>query len=639
MIGELLDGQYEVLRLIGEGGMGAVYEARNNKTGQRCAVKVINDEAVAKDEVLIQRFEREAYAAQKVRSPNIVEILAAGHDASTSHPYMVMEMLDGENALQVLKRIGPMPPELALRVGIQTCEGLASAHEAGVVHRDIKPANLFLADAGNGEHVVKLLDFGVAKFKMDQASESDNESLTRTGSMLGSPMYMSPEQARGLKTIDHRADIWSLGIVMHQLLSGRVPHQDIDGLGELIITICSEPPPPVSASAPWLSRRISEVIAGALKLSTSERYQSAREFADAMRRCLADGETTIRSSTIVALTDEERSRRPTDEQAPAPEAPAAAPSVPPPAPAPAPPPATSGPKFVPLSQTVAMDDLEEEMRKAKEELQRLESEPPPTQALPDMGGSRDQNLAATVALPMDLGAFALPPEAQAAPQSPAPKNPTPKPVASPASPAARAPRDPERDERALAKHREAQRAAIEAARLGPSDEGGSGRVILAIVVGVLIGGGGLAAYYFKVRGSGAPTPTASVSAEPAPSPPPAPAPSPPPSPSGSASATPAAEASTRALKVSPPYATFAVDGKAVTPRDGVIELDGAPGTSHQVRVAVGAAWQLITVKVTETGLEPDHIDFKPAPNAPKLAPPKPPGAPAPSPPKPKAPPK
>lgn len=614
MIGQLLDGKYEVLRLIGEGGMGAVYEARNQDTGERCAVKVINDEAVAKDEVLIQRFEREAYAAKKVLSPNIVEILAAGHDDATGHPYMVMEMLDGENALQVLKRIGPMPPQLALRVGIQTCEGLAKAHDAGVVHRDIKPANLFVAELPNDEHVVKLLDFGVAKFKMDQASESDNESLTRTGSMLGSPMYMSPEQARGLKTIDHRADIWSLGIVMHQLLAGRVPHQDIDGLGELIITICSEPPPHVSETAPWVSPRISEVIAGALKLSTAERYQTAHDFGEAMRRCLEGDDETIQTSMFERLTDEEKNTRPQAPEEKKQEAAAAA--------------ASGG--FVALDSTVALEDVEEAMRMAQAARQNKESEPPATQALPTAGGGQaDTNLAATMAFPMED--FELPSDLSAAiANNAAASRGAAAPAASPApatsstssSTAAR------RDERALAKHREAQRAAIDAARLGPAEEpkGGSGRVILAIIAGVLLGGGGLAAYYFKVKANGSTVPTAVSSAPPAP-PAPSPAPTPEvsaaPAPTPSTSASAAAATGQHKLKVSPPYAIFMVDGKRMTPDNGFITLEGAPGATHQIRVTLGAQVQTVTVKLTEEGPEPSEITLAPkaaAPPAPPTAP-------------------
>ncbi len=321
MIGRLIDGKYEIVRLIGQGGMGAVYEARvrrdeaaddaEEQDERRVAIKLINDEELAEDDVLLARFKREAAAAAKVVSPHIVEMIGSGHDEDSGLPFMVMELLDGENAQQLQQRLGAIPPDLAIRIGVQTCQGLAVAHGGGVVHRDIKPANLFLAEGKGGELTVKLLDFGVAKFKMDQALETGGESLTRTGSMLGSPLYMSPEQARGLKTIDHRADIWSLGIVLYQLLTGRQPHEGIDGLGELIITICSEPPPAATKFAPWVSAEMVQKVQGALKLSSSDRYQTAEEMGEALRSCLPDrSDSRIDQEMLVALTDEQKAARP-----------------------------------------------------------------------------------------------------------------------------------------------------------------------------------------------------------------------------------------------------------------------------------------------------------------------------------------
>jgi hypothetical protein len=604
MIGHQLDGKYEILRLIGEGGMGAVYEARNLENGARCAVKVINDEAVAKDEVLIARFEREAYAAKKVVSPNIVEILEAGHDHKTGHPYMVMEMLDGENALQLLKRIGPLPPELAICIGLQTCEGLARAHQEGVVHRDIKPANLFLTDVGNGERVVKLLDFGVAKFKMDQASESDNESLTRTGSMLGSPMYMSPEQARGLKTIDHRADLWSLGIVLHQLLSGRVPHQDIDGLGELIITICSEPPPAVSDTAPWVPRRLAEVISGALKLSTDERYQSAKQFGDALRGCLR-GDGRIRVDMMVRLTDEQRRASPA--------AAAANKTLPIPVVDPitikqmvdAPAPVQKAP--IAHDATVALVDVEAEMAKAQEERDKRAAAAAPAPKPAPAPGPGD--FAATIALPQD---FVLPPDD--APAKPAPRREEPKPATKSVSAAPA--RD--RDATALAKHRDAQRQAMEAARTsGGAPPKSSNTMLVAILIGLAIGGGSLALYYFKFRDTGAqvPTPAPTAPAPPTSSPAAAPAPVPPPAePASPAPSSSAGAAAGFRLKVSPAYATFTVNGTTVRPKDGYIELSGAVGENKMVTVAApGVKPRNVNVVLTEDGPVPASVDLGGAP--------------------------
>jgi serine/threonine-protein kinase len=320
MIGKAIDGKYRILELIGEGGMGAVYLAEHKTTGRNVAVKVISNEAVAQDEVMTARFEREAQAAAKVHSQHIVEILDAGRDPDSGHPFMVMEALRGEDVYAVFERLGPLPPQLALRIGVQTSMGLAKAHGVGVVHRDIKPANLFLTEKDGDELVVKLLDFGVAKFKMDAATETANQALTQTGSMLGSPMYMSPEQARGLKTIDHRADIWSLGVVLYQLLTGEAPNANVDGLGELIINICSEEPPRLDEKAPWVPQRIADAVHGALKLKADDRYQTGEEMAEALSGCL-EGDDRLYKNMLVSLSDDERAAQVKD-AAPA-EAPAA----------------------------------------------------------------------------------------------------------------------------------------------------------------------------------------------------------------------------------------------------------------------------------------------------------------------------
>ena len=196
---------------------------------------------LAQDPGLVSRFQREARAAGAIDTKHITQVLDTGIDRDSELPFMVMEFLSGQDLQQFLKKSGPIAPDLALRIVAQSCLGLQKAHEAGVVHRDIKPANLFLARS-DGEVIVKILDFGIAKVQMDQAQETESAGLTRTGNMLGSPLSMSPEQARGSKNIDHRADLWSLGAALYQALSGRTPYQHITALGELIIAICSDPP-------------------------------------------------------------------------------------------------------------------------------------------------------------------------------------------------------------------------------------------------------------------------------------------------------------------------------------------------------------------------------------------------------------
>ncbi|MEO0606553.1 MAG: serine/threonine-protein kinase, partial [Myxococcota bacterium] len=190
MIGSTIDGKYLVKNEIGKGGMGSVYEAEHAATGRRVAVKVINSGDLTKDQQVLSRFEREARAAGAIDTQYITQVLDAGLDRDSNLPFMAMEYLEGEDLQRMLKRVGPISPELALRVTAQACLGLRKAHDAKVVHRDIKPHNLFLARRDAGEVIVKLLDFGIAKVKMDQAQSRDGADLTKTGNLLGSPLYV-----------------------------------------------------------------------------------------------------------------------------------------------------------------------------------------------------------------------------------------------------------------------------------------------------------------------------------------------------------------------------------------------------------------------------------------------------------------
>lgn len=308
--GDIVNGKYEIVGLLGAGGMGSVYKARAADTGAFVALKVINSGDLAKNPVLVARFEREVKAASAIEAPHIVQVVDAGLDDASGMPFMAMELLLGEDTQQLIDRLSVVPPPLALAITAQACIGLQKAHEAKVVHRDIKPANLFLSAAAAGVSaeptvVVKLLDFGVAKVKMDHANNAEMAGLTRTGSMLGSPLYMSPEQARGHKTIDHRADIWSLGVVLYQMLSGRTPHHDIDALGELIIAICSDPPRSVQDFAPWVAPEVAAVVHRALRFDPGHRYQSASAMLEAIAALLPSG-FEIRATALTNLPPEAR---------------------------------------------------------------------------------------------------------------------------------------------------------------------------------------------------------------------------------------------------------------------------------------------------------------------------------------------
>jgi serine/threonine-protein kinase len=305
LVGTTLDGRYEVTRVIGAGGMGAVYEAQHAGTGRRVAIKVISTGDLTKDAQLVGRFQREAKAAGAIDTQHICGVLDTGTDPESGLPFMVMEYMLGEDVQQLLRRAAPLSSDLALRIVAQTCLGLQKAHDAHVVHRDIKPANLFLSKTDGGGVLVKVLDFGIAKVKMETASEAGDAGLTRTGTMLGSPLYMSPEQARGMKTIDHRADIWSLGVVLYELLCGRTPFHHIDALGELIIAICSEPPRPVQDHAPWVTPEVAAIVHKALKGAPGERFQTAQEMFEAAKALLPGGHA-IDDSMLVSLSETQR---------------------------------------------------------------------------------------------------------------------------------------------------------------------------------------------------------------------------------------------------------------------------------------------------------------------------------------------
>lgn len=284
--------------------MGEVYEAHHTGTNRHVAVKLLKVGGADSEQSreLVTRFQREARATGALDSPHIVEVLDAGEDPETGEPFMVMEFLAGEDVTHLLRRMGPLPVQVALKICAQACLGLAKAHEAGVVHRDIKPGNIFLSHLDRGERVAKVLDFGIARTK----NAGEDTELTRTGSMVGSPHYMSPEQARGLKNIDARADVWSMGVVLFRLLSDRTPHEQGDGgLGELLITICCAPPPSVQTVAPWVPPEVATVVDKALQLDREQRFENAKAMYDAIEPLLQDG-VELDESMLQPLADEQR---------------------------------------------------------------------------------------------------------------------------------------------------------------------------------------------------------------------------------------------------------------------------------------------------------------------------------------------
>ncbi|MGK4008244.1 serine/threonine-protein kinase [Sorangium sp. So ce1036] len=306
MDGKTLSGRYTLGRLLGKGGMGAVHEADDMELRRRVAVKIMNPE-VSHSRSAMARFEREARAASAIHTEHIVRVLDTGVDDETRSPFMVMEYLRGEDLAQLQRRLGVLPPGLALRIVAQACVGLQKAHDAGVLHRDIKPANLFLARREDGGGLVlKLLDFGIAKIKPSHDPRRDTTGLTRSGSMLGTPRYMSPEQARAIKEIDHRTDIWSLGVVLYHALAGRTPTEHVEAFGDLIATLVADLPAPVQEFAPWVAPEVAAIVDGALQYQPADRYPSASAMLDAIRPLLGDDPLLLEERMLVPLDASER---------------------------------------------------------------------------------------------------------------------------------------------------------------------------------------------------------------------------------------------------------------------------------------------------------------------------------------------
>ncbi|HKY36635.1 MAG TPA: serine/threonine-protein kinase [Polyangiaceae bacterium] len=286
--GTIIAGKYQLVRLLGQGGMGAVYEGRNTATLKRCAVKLLLSPAFGGNTELVKRFFREAKASSIIESDHIVQVFDSGYDTELGWPYMVMEMLQGQDLERLLKHLGTVHPLAVAKIMLQATMGLAKAHEAGVVHRDIKPANLYLSGRETGDMIVKLLDFGIAKVKMENIQETSH-GLTRTGSMLGTPLYMSPEQVAGASSIDASSDVWSLGIVMFELLSGQVPWTNAASLGTLMAAIIHENLPLLQDRAPWVPPELAEITHRAMSRDTSKRFRNAAELRDALAQIVPDG--------------------------------------------------------------------------------------------------------------------------------------------------------------------------------------------------------------------------------------------------------------------------------------------------------------------------------------------------------------
>lgn len=293
--GHILDDKYRIVRVLGKGGMGSVYEGENTRIHRRVAIKVLHAHVASNSEVVL-RFEREAQAAGRIGSEHIVEVLDLGHLPSGER-YMVMEYLEGESLGERLKKRRRLAPQVIAPIVHQLLAGLDGAHAAEIIHRDLKPDNIFLlASRGGQRDFVKVLDFGVSKF-----SAIEREcGATRTSAVLGTPFYMSPEQAKGGE-VDKRSDLYAVGVILYQCVTGRLPHQG-GTFDELAFKIALEPPEPAELVVPGLDPAFAAIVRRAMGREPAERFQSAGEFQRAlgnwmMTSALTPGSDLTASST------------------------------------------------------------------------------------------------------------------------------------------------------------------------------------------------------------------------------------------------------------------------------------------------------------------------------------------------------
>jgi serine/threonine-protein kinase len=282
MLGHTLAGRYEIRRVIADGGMGRVYEGRQLEPERRIAVKILHPD-IAHDAVNIERFRREADTSRALDHRHIVEVFDFAHvRPAPGRPegawYLVMEYLDGDELRAVLERDKILPIARIIRIVAQTALALDGAHRSGAVHRDLKPDNLFLVRVPGHGDLVKLLDFGSVKFTKGQ---DRGHKLTVMGTTIGSPFYMSPEQARGLPDLDHRADVWALGAIVYEMSVGTVPFTAPNG-PQILFKILSEEPMPPSFANDAAPLQLDDFMVKALHKDRTQRYQSCGELADAL---------------------------------------------------------------------------------------------------------------------------------------------------------------------------------------------------------------------------------------------------------------------------------------------------------------------------------------------------------------------
>jgi tRNA A-37 threonylcarbamoyl transferase component Bud32 len=289
--GEVLAGKYRVEQVIGQGGMGVVVAAHHLELDQRVALKFLHPSAIVNPQA-VERFVREAQAAVRIRSEHVARVTDVGRLESGA-PYMVMEFLEGGDLAAWVAQRGPLEPRQAVDFVLQACEALAEAHALGIVHRDLKPANLFCIRGADDQLSIKVLDFGISK-----VLAPDTNQLTRTSAMLGSPLYASPEQMMSSRNVDIRTDIWSLGVVLFELVTARVPF-DAESPTALAIKLATEIAPLVRTANPAVPVALEQIIARCLERERDRRFQTVGELAVALQE-LASPRSYVSIERVVA---------------------------------------------------------------------------------------------------------------------------------------------------------------------------------------------------------------------------------------------------------------------------------------------------------------------------------------------------
>ena len=272
-VGQVFAGKYAIEAVVGRGGMGIVLAARHIELDERVAIKLILAEDGPRSADFVARFVREAKLASKIKNEHVVRIIDVAR-LETGEPYIVMELLEGQDLSELLSQRGPLPVDLAALYVLHACEALAEAHAIGIVHRDLKPANLFLTTRRDGQPCIKVLDFGISKLVGAEAGQA----MTKTNALLGSPYYMSPDQLIQSKDVDARSDVWALGVILFELLSQRYPFEAEDA-PQLIAHILHTQPPTLLSLRSDVPPELSALVQGALVKDRTQRVQNVGEFA------------------------------------------------------------------------------------------------------------------------------------------------------------------------------------------------------------------------------------------------------------------------------------------------------------------------------------------------------------------------